>query len=44
MLIDGPDEGKHEEDWRIPIREYLENDYLGDDSPEAQRMLRKTKL
>ena len=44
MLIDGPDGEEHEGDWRIPISEYLENDCLGDDSPEAQRMMRKVKL
>ena len=44
MLIYGPDGAENKEDWRVPIREYLENDSLGDDSPEAQRMMRKNKL
>ena len=44
MLIDRPDGEEHKEDWRVPIREYLENDSLGGDSPEAQKMMRKTNL
>ena len=44
MIIDAPNGDNPEEDWRIPIKDYLESELLPDDSPEAQRMKRQTKL